>query len=656
MPQSLHPDFETTLPETDYFFLGSGEIQAAIQRSAAPGATPLGLIISDPEHFSRKWSSHLFHPEYGLEKTMLTVILDGVRYKPDASVKAAWYPDALPSVSAVWQAGEVHVLERFWTSPNEPVLVREITIGSDRPFESAELEISLYGNPALFSEFLGSEYGLVARGYDEIIVSSHARGFFRERTLTVPFYHQEGNTYQMTILYSLGSEMPSTFVSEMMASEVEYWQRSCARWTAPHPSPLHHEIERIFSASAHGLRAAVSNSGRFDASIWQYGYEWSGDASIVCEALVYSGQFELARAVLENILTRMTIPEGMAMESSRFRGGEDSELNNNGEILKACRTYLDWTGDRNFIELHYPRIEALADYLLRPEFLNGETGLLMASRDIWERNAAMGILPGYDISHQTFGILGLRDAAYIAKSFDRAEDHLRWQAASKRMRESFLNHPTHSMIEDGRIIKRRLLDGSIQSELIPPSGNTEFRKQFMPEGMPLTSAGARAWEPDISECFPICYGVIDPRSDVAKKTLEALDALWSQAWEGGGYGRYNVASEPDSPGPWPFATMFMAAASLEAGDTETVIRAMEWLVESAGAGGSWFEFLGDRPTPPLPPTGIIVWGWAQWITLVVKHILTAHVKDDQLIIMPKLGGFMGELRFRDSSVPLPGPR
>ena len=71
-----------------------------------------------------------------------------------------------------------------------------------------------------------------------------------------------------------------------------------------------------------GLRAAVADDGRFDASIWQYGYEWSGDASNVAEALVYSGQFEVARSVLENILTRLTIPEGMAMESSRFRGGQ----------------------------------------------------------------------------------------------------------------------------------------------------------------------------------------------------------------------------------------------------------------------------------------------------------------------------------------------
>jgi GH15 family glucan-1,4-alpha-glucosidase len=300
-----------------------------------------------------------------------------------------------------------------------------------------------------------------------------------------------------------------------------------------HPSRIHHEIERLFTTSAHGLRASVSDSGRFDASLWQYGYEWTGDASMVAEALVYSGQFEVARSVLENILTRMTIDEGMAMESSRFRGGNSAELNNNGEILKACRTYLDWTGDSDFIEAHYSRIASVANYLLRPEYLNDETGMLCASRDIWERSEATGILPGYDVAHQTFGILGLRDASFIAHAFGQNNDAAQWTTTAKRMRESFLNHPTHSMIQDGRIIKRRLLDGSIQTELRPRWDDKEFQKRFSPEGMPLSSAISKQWEPDISECFPIAFGVIDPSSEIAKNTLASLESLWSQAWEGG---------------------------------------------------------------------------------------------------------------------------
>ena len=161
--------------------IGAGEtkkddrpaIMAAIQWSRHPGATPLGLLISDPEHFARKWSTHLFHPEYGLSKTMLTVILDGVRYRPDESTQVVWYPDELPGITAMWRAGEHYVIERFWTAVDEPIIAREITINGELQVGDARLEISLYGNPALFSQFLGNEYGLSAQGYDAIIVSSH---------------------------------------------------------------------------------------------------------------------------------------------------------------------------------------------------------------------------------------------------------------------------------------------------------------------------------------------------------------------------------------------------------------------------------------------------------------------------------------------------
>ena len=134
---------------------------------------------------------------------MLTLILDGKRYQPDESTQVVWFPGEIPGVTALWRAGDSFVIERFWTSIDEPALVREITFESDRHFESAEVEVALYGNPALFSEFLGSSYGLSARGYDAVLVSTLAPGEFHERTLTVPLY-RDGNVYRMVVMYSLG--------------------------------------------------------------------------------------------------------------------------------------------------------------------------------------------------------------------------------------------------------------------------------------------------------------------------------------------------------------------------------------------------------------------------------------------------------------------
>src|SRR5581483_5188170 len=100
---------------------------ACIQSSRHPGASPLGLLISDPEHFSRKWSTHLFHPEYGTERTMLCIIMNGERFVPTASnLVVSW--DDEQCIVAHWEAGGVQVIERFSTIWNKPIVIRDVTL------------------------------------------------------------------------------------------------------------------------------------------------------------------------------------------------------------------------------------------------------------------------------------------------------------------------------------------------------------------------------------------------------------------------------------------------------------------------------------------------------------------------------------------------
>lgn len=650
--QSIHPDFETYLPNTQYFFLGNGRVQCAIQWSEDERCTPLGLLLSDPEHFSRKWSTLLFHPEYGLERTQLVVIHDGQRCKPlREDLRVQWDTDSPePVVVATWKADKLRIRETFRCPDNEPFLVRDIEI--EGTTEDVKIELALYASNALFSWFTISEDYLEASGYTKLRVWTSDPSEQNERflTSTVPTVQGRAAT---SFYYELEPEEvhPNHRRENALVSEQHYWlDRAHVDYGGGHS--LSADISRLFKISSAGLRSAVAESGRFDASIWQYNFEWSGDASMVAEALVYAGHTSTARAVLANILTRLTNEEGMAMESSRFRGGKHAELNNNGEILKSNLTYYEWTGDDSFIREHFSRIKAIAEYLLRPEYTDADNHLLKASRDIWERMESMGILPGYDVSHQTFGILGLEAASKLAAIVGDEGNVTRWKEASDRIRQTFLHDEKYSFIDNDRIIKRRLLDGSVQYEIRMNHdvANEDFFRKFVPPGMPLSSEGHALWEPDVSEVFPICFGVIDGKSDVARRTLEVLEMLWSQHWEGGGYGRYNILSEPDSPGPWPFATGYMAAAYLESGNVPMAMRAIEWLAHKARQGGSWFEFYGYRPTPPLPPTGIIVWGWAQFVTLVVKHILGAKPVHDKLTLAPRLEGFTGQLRFRDELV------
>jgi GH15 family glucan-1,4-alpha-glucosidase len=342
----------------------------------------------------------------------------------------------------------------------------------------------------------------------------------------------------------------------------------------------------------------------------------------------------------------------MVAEASRFRGGLDSELDSNGLVLRVLAIYAEWTGDVELLKEHSIIITAIANYLLSNEFVDEEIGMLVAARDIWERSENMGIEKGSDVAHQTFAILGLEAVSVISKYIGKTEKNLTWKNAAKKMRHLFFNHPTHSMIDEGRIIKRRLVNGEVQRTLTIKKKDEKYMSSLVPDEMPLGSRREHHIEPDVTQCFPIIYGLIDPKSDIAIKTIAECEKLWSQAWDGGGYGRYDVSGEPDSPGPWALATMFMASAQFEAGGIEKAMRSLNWLIERAGASGAWKEFYGERPTPPLPPTGILVWAWAQYITLFVKHILNVKLEGETLTSNARLEDIRANIRFRGNYIDL----
>jgi cellobiose phosphorylase len=132
-------------------------------------------------------------------------------------------------------------------------------------------------------------------------------------------------------------------------------------------------------------------------------------------------------------------------------------------------------------------------------------------------------------------------------------------------------------------------------------------------------------------------GMIEATSPIAQATLADMEQLWNQRWSGGGYGRYHVSSEPDSPGPWPFASLFVARALAEAGDGEKVWRVLRWLSSvPGGKSGAWFEFYGPRPSPPCPQVGVTPWTWAEMVGLLVEQIAGVRLGEDGLYIRPRL--------------------
>lgn len=633
--QKVHPDFRTNNPGLEYFIHGNGKILVSLQTSPKPeSGTHCGLLVMSSEHFARKMSTYLFHPERGLQNTRFTLSVNGKGYGPEAGqTTIKWeYPDSVPTIVIEWAGGGCKVREELACPIGDPVLVRTVTVEntSSSPVNPTGI-ILLYPNLMLFDEYHVDRQRatLAAEGYEKLEMFCLGEATPGDRHLNVKFGEiLPGAGKTSTIVLTLNmprARFEKKGLSAAMKETKKYWsQRSTF-------DANHEGLNHLFNSSVAGLRAAVADSGKMDASIWQYNFEWVRDQSMVVIASVLAGHTDVAKVSLRRILDRSIDEEGRARDASRQRPPETAELDQNGQLLYALWTYWMWTGDDSIIKQYWRKIKAVGNYVLKPLFLDPSTGLVRNSREFWERDPGFGVKEGYENTYQTWNIVGLEAGADIARLMrDRAVAR-QWMDAAGRMKSSFLNHPKFSFVDDGVLVKRKLLNGEVQRTFEPPD------RKSMPPGVPLNVEKVSYCDPDTGSVYPIILGVIDPKSPVSIKTLDSMELLWNQRWNTGGYARYNVTSEPDSPGSWPFATLLVVRAYFEAGNDEKVWRGLDWLLhERGGKAGAWFECFADRPVPPLPPLGIVPWTWAELMMFFVHHLLGVRPTKNELVIQPRL--------------------
>jgi len=609
-------DARTTLPGVEYFFLGNGLIQAAVQVCPAPGAAAAGLLIMDPERLGPKRRSLTFDPVSGLGSTQVKIIEGRTSHQArGGSVKARRLPAGLvPWVEVSWREGPFRVRELFCCPDRRSArLVRHVTVA-----------------------YLGGR-SISAR------VRTGVGSRFVEITLLFRGRGSKTAVFEYTLLKSGRKPAVKLAVGAKIkidAAEAEYWAETAS---CRFSDPL---LDRDFSAAKFGLRAAVAKSGRLDGGIWQYNLEWVRDQAFIAMALAMSGQFGVARTILDRLLNKFVSKEGATMDSSRLRSWEESEFDQNGVLLFALESYINWTGDTCLLVKHRAKITKLADFPLRKIFRHRESGLLSNRREFWERHAAHGIRDGMELAHQLFVSMGLASAARLARRMGNLRQARSWQAAADHLKKAMVGPGKFSLVEGGRLIKRRDVSGEVQAEIRP------LPESLLPAGAPLFERGRHFLNPDTSAALPIAWEFIDPVGPIARRTLASLEKLWNQRWAGGGYGRYHVTSEPDSPGPWPFASLFVARASFEAGDDRKVHRVLDWLDGLPGAkAGSWFEFYGPRPVPPYPQVGVVPWVWAEMLFLFIHHMLGVRPSEKVLRLRPRilkgLASMEASVRLRD---------
>jgi len=644
-----HRDAQTNASGCVYYFLGNGLIQVAVQVSKTPSSgTPLGLLIMSPDRFGKKADSFTFHPEFGLERTMLSLKIGERGFFPTyGTLRVSWeYPKSVPTVVATWQVGPLTVREEFFCPTfQDSWLARVVKIENhSKQSINAELHALLEPNPKFFPKrvprspmilYEGVGFlGLTPVPMQNIKVESLENGI----KFILDIVPGEIAAVRLHYYYTLTQKVDEVVFTmlEPFADDSEREWQPATQIRTNHPG-----LDHLFNVSQTGLRASVSASGKMDGSIWQYNREWVRDKAMVTVAEVMAGHTMLARVILEDLLVRFVSTQGDTIDSSEWRNPSEVELDQNGYLLYALWTYWMWTGDDTLIKEYWGKIESVADFPLQDIFQDKESRLLKNTREFWERHAAFGVKEGYELAHQVFAVVGLEKAAQMAKHIGRQQLAEKWLSASEEIKRAMLTHPKFRMIEDNHFIKRRLVSGEVQRTFVPPD------KSILPQGVPLVDESIAYIEPDTSEALPIVLELVPAKSVVAKETLKHLEALWNQRWKGGGYGRYHVTSEPDSPGPWPFATLFVAQAYLELGDSEKVWRALYWLLNAQGGeSGSWFEFYGPRPVPPFPQVGVVPWTWAEMVIFFVRHLLGVRPEMDKITIRPRLLTGLNEITAR----------
>ena len=212
-------------------------------------------------------------------------------------------------------------------------------------------------------------------------------------------------------------------------------------------------VRDLFDHARFSLPGMIAENGVMDAGIFEYGNQWVRDTSFSLEGLVYAGQFELARSGFEHVLKDM-LRGGAAMVDSKFDNPDREELDQMGELVHALKTYRDWTGDDSLLREHRAALVAMIERPLQPEFRD-QTGMVHNRREFFERTFD----DGYELAYQTYVVLGLRDAADLAEPLGAADRAARWRAEAQRMLNAMLTHPTRSLVNGGRLIKRRGTDG-----------------------------------------------------------------------------------------------------------------------------------------------------------------------------------------------------
>lgn len=619
----------------DYYVLRSGRAKMVLQADRVSLGPSFQFLLFDAEQTDqtkRKNRAYNYLPGQGFASSALEVVLNDFPFTAlGTQLETRWVnEDGVPGVEARWWASGARVREVI-TPLGEGVFKRSITLASGdlAGADTLSLRLGLHG-PATLRRgnvvIWNDEEVSIALTLPAAWASPEAPAKNQLASRPIPLAPGERKTFDTYLVVDIPGTAPEELYrkAEAVAGDAPARQATLARqWLRSNRIATADSVVRhLYDVTRYILPGYVSQQGRMDAGIFEYGGQWVRDASHTTLGMIHIGEFEAARAMLSHMLRHMIDDRGTTMIYGSFQHPDLEQLDQMGEFMHTLKSYYEWTGDASLLTENRAKLVAMVNRPLSPAFRDS-TGMVHNRRELWERVFS----DAYELVYQHWVITGLRDAASVAALLGAEDQVPAWLEAADKMERSMLHHPALSLVDDGKLVKRRNRTGEVV-RVVPFSCRTA-------PGAPVAVESIHNITPDSGVAVPIAMGTVDPRSALARNTLDELETLWNRRWSFGGYERYNSSAQIDQPGPWTFATCFIMRAQHEAGLLDRSRRSLEWLYDHGGHSGAWYEQI-----PILKyqenVTGILPWTSAEVAYFLVHHMLGVKFDRGRLSIAPQL--------------------
>ena len=643
----------------EYFMVRSGRLQWLIQADRADLGPAVTGYLFDATCIGQnsKRQAYNFNATSGVRSSALEVVSQKSKFAFTAfgeQTHMRWAnPDGIPAVEATWWADGVRVTERFSGLAENNTIRRTIILNGTNLHGDEQYTLRLRlpaGSAAATNRGLAVTYrdcpqALVVTGKQPLKLNA-ANGVIEIGPITLS--PDKSVTVETFLLAQIpaNTQTAADFqkqIARVADGSAQLLEATRVRWANASRIETDDTLVReVFDISRSVISAIVSDTGTVRVGPFQYAAEWVRDDSQFSLGLTSAGHFELAHAVLEHCIRDMLTAEGTTMIGGGFDDPDREQFDQTGELMLAVRWYTEFSGDNSLAETYRAKLIALVERPLNPAFRDA-TGLVHNRREFWEQT----MNDAYELSYNTYVIVGLREAAALAPQLGAQDRKQRWLAEADAMQRAMLK----MLVQDGTLIKRRNITGEMARHLVNPGGAPD---------VPSMNVIHHQIYPDATMALPLALGLVEPNSALATKTLDEIEKLRNQRWSGGGYGRYDATSEINMPGPWGIAGALVLRGQHAGGMLHRSRSTLEWFrTVQGGNGGLYYEEMPLLAGSQQNWLGLVTWPTGELPYFVVRHYLGVRFQDGRvairLTVYPNSPPIKADLRFHQGRLKLKIP-